>query len=120
MGSYPVNVILRDDGQLPLSTNNLFSIIVIKNINEEKEKKWEKEVEISENLDVKIQYVTNNGKVRIKFNEAILRHYNFTQLHLRDPPVLKFKLWRESEKRYRDGMIESWNMTAFGNDYIDV
>ena len=76
----------------------MFTITVIKNEHEEEIEEWEKEVEESESLDAEIQYVHNDGKVRIKFNEDLVKHFNYTKLHLREPPVLKFKLWSESEK----------------------
>ena len=54
IGSYKVNIVLKDNGHLPLSTSNIFTITVKKNDNEEKIKEWEKNVSESDSFDARI------------------------------------------------------------------
>ena len=61
-----------------------------------------------------------DGKVKISFSENIRKHFNYTNFHLVDPPVLKFKLWSESLSKYREGAIKDWKVTNFGDNNIEV
>jgi hypothetical protein len=67
-----------------------------------------------------IESISNDGVARIKFNEEMVSHLNYTFFSDSRAPVLGLKLYSQYYGEYQDDTIESWTIIGNGSDYLDI